>query len=494
MKENDETQPSPAENAGHTSGAPPAPDGPASGGRPTAEGPATDGGSEAGRSAPPPGSESPPPPGGSGSPGQHPQGVYSRPPRLTRRAHGQDRVIGGVAGGIADYFGIDPLLVRLAFAGFALLGGGGIVLYVLGWIFIPERGEGEIVGRGGRAAGVNAAKYLGLGLVAIATLIFIDGIGFGPRGLGPFEHIFFATILVGLGVYLLRKESAPERPPPPQVSPPVGPAGGDATTSRMVATEQAQPIPSATFAESSIGHEDTREQTKPRERSNLGLFTLAAVLLVTGAAALLNNLGVTSFDGGQLSALALTVLGGGLIVGAWWGRARSLIWIGVVMFPFVAFFSLIDLSMVPFDGEVGQLNERPQSQNEIAGGYELLVGEARIDMGDFEFVVDEEAELVVDMAAGQVTVFVPRNVYVDADISLEAGEIVFFDHRRAGQGVSIVDSDGDPESDAHLSLKIDGAVGQVEIHRSSNRALVEGTTSDSEANQNEPERRKRERP
>ncbi len=499
MKENDETQPSPAEDAGHNSGeGPPTPGAPSPGGRPAAEGPATDGGAQAGQppSGSPSGSEPPPPPGGNG-----PTGAYGRPPRLTRRAHGQDRVIGGVAGGIADYFGIDPLLVRLAFVGFALLGGGGIVLYVLGWIFIPERGEGEVAGKAGRAAGVDAAKYLGLGLIAVATLILVDGIGFGPDGLGPLEHIFFATILVGLGVYLLRKEPTPERsplPPQPPQSPPPGPpagqAGSYATTSRMVATQQAQPIPSATFPESSIGYEHPAEPKKPRERSRLGLFTLAAMLLATGTAALLNNLGVTSFDGGQLSALALTVLGGGLIVGAWWGRARSLIWIGVVMFPFVAFFSLIDLSMVPFDGEVGQLNERPRSQMEIADGFELLAGEARFDMNDFEFVVDEEAELVVDMAVGQVTVFVPRNVFVDADINLEAGEIVFFDDRRAGQGVDIVDSDGDPESDARLSLDIDAALGQVEIHRSSNRALIEGATSDSEANPNEPERRKRERP
>ncbi|MGH2812959.1 MAG: LiaF domain-containing protein, partial [Actinomycetota bacterium] len=387
---------------------------------------------------------------------------------------------------------------RLAFVGFSLLGGGGIVLYVLGWIFIPERGEGEVVGTASR---VDAAKYLGLGLIAVATLIVIDGIGFGPRGLGPFEHVFFATILVGLGVYLLRKEPTPERspvPPQPPQSPPPGPpagqAGGDATTSRMVATQQAQPIPGATYPESSIGYDRPAAPKKPRERSQLGLFTLAAVLLATGAAALLNNIGVTSFDAGQLSALALTVLGGGLIIGAWWGRARWLILIGVLMFPFVAFLSLVDLSMVPFDGEVGQLDERPRDQIEIAGGYELLVGEAHIDMSDFEFVADEEAELAVDMAAGQVTVIVPRDVYVDADINLEAGEIMFFDDRRAGQGVDIVDRDGDPASDARLSVDIDGAVGQVEIQRSSRRALVEGTTSDGDRNPKKPQRRERERP
>ena len=488
MPENDETQPSPADNAGQSPGGPPA-----SEGRPVAEGPATDGGTQAGQNpagSPPPGSESPP--GGYGPPTGH-----TRPPRLTRRAHGQDRVVGGVAGGIADYFGVDPLLVRLAFAGFALIGGGGIVLYVLGWIFIPERGEGEIARKASRFDRFDAGKYLGLGLIAIATLIFIDGIGFGPEGLGFFEHLFFATILVGLGVYLLRRESVPvqsaAQPPPPPQAPPPGPPVPDATTSRMVATEQAQPIPSATYPQSSIGYEPLEEPKKPRERSSLGLFTLAAVLLATGAAALLNNLEVTSFDGGQLSALALMVLGGGLIVGAWWGRARWLIWIGVLMFPFVALFSLIDLSMVPFEGEVGQLNERPLNQIEIAGGYELLVGEARIDMSDFEFVVDDEAELAVDMAAGQVIVTVPRDVYVDADISLEAGEIMFFDNRRAGQGVEIADSDGDSTSDARLSLEIEGVFGQVEIERSPDRALIEGTTSEEEEPRNR-QRRERERP
>ncbi|MGH2820763.1 MAG: PspC domain-containing protein, partial [Actinomycetota bacterium] len=103
MPEDDETQPSPAEDAGHNSGEGPLTPGTPPEGRPAAEGPATGGGAQAGQ--PPPGSE-PPPPGGYG-----PTGAYGRPPRLTRRAHGQDRVIGGVAGGIADYFGIDPLLV-----------------------------------------------------------------------------------------------------------------------------------------------------------------------------------------------------------------------------------------------------------------------------------------------------------------------------------------------------------------------------------------------
>ncbi|MGH2697817.1 MAG: PspC domain-containing protein, partial [Actinomycetota bacterium] len=267
-----------------------------------------------------------------------PPGGYRRAPRLTRRKH--DKVIAGVAGGIADYFGIDPLLVRLAFAGFALLGGGGVVLYVLGWLFIPERGEGETTAIAPKA---DVAKYLGIGLIVVATLILVDGIGFGPRGLGPFEHLFFAIILVGLGVFLLRKEPArPPRPGPP-MPPPGGPSHPVAAHAAGRQQTAVQTSPTTSYPATPTGYE-AAGAGKKRVRSRLGLFTLAAVLLTTGAAALLNNLGVTSFDGGQLSALALAVLGAGLIVGAWWGRARWLIWIGVLMFPFVAFANLIDLS------------------------------------------------------------------------------------------------------------------------------------------------------
>jgi hypothetical protein len=393
-------------------------------------------------------------------------------------------------------------LVRLAFAGFSLLGGGGIVLYVLGWIFIPERREGEVVGRARR---VESAKYLGMGLIAIATLILIDGIGFGSDdgGFGPFEHLFFATILVGLGVFLLRSpdsEHAPAHPPPPP--PPVhsyapaAPSAGVTTTpyTSTATTGQTQPIPSSTFAASPIGYEVPDKKAKPRERSQLGLLTLAAVLLTTGTAALLNNLDVTSFDGGQLSALALTVLGIGLIVGAWWGRARWLIWIGVVMFPFVAFFSLVNLSMVSLDGEVGELNLRPVDQVDMAGGYELLAAEALIDLSDFEFSPGEDARLNIDMAVGETTVRIPRDVYVDADLSLQAGEVVFFDSRHTGQGVRVMDTDGDPESDARLVLVVDGALGAVSIERSTETATIEDQVSATNEKSEKPKRRERERP
>jgi phage shock protein PspC (stress-responsive transcriptional regulator) len=49
-----------------------------------------------------------------------------------------DQMIGGVASGIAKYFGIDPTVIRLLFAASVLLGGTGVIIYVILWIVLPE--------------------------------------------------------------------------------------------------------------------------------------------------------------------------------------------------------------------------------------------------------------------------------------------------------------------------------------------------------------------
>ena len=50
-----------------------------------------------------------------------------------------DKKIAGVASGLADYFDIDPLLVRLIFVVIAFAGGGGVLIYIILWIITPER-------------------------------------------------------------------------------------------------------------------------------------------------------------------------------------------------------------------------------------------------------------------------------------------------------------------------------------------------------------------
>jgi len=63
--------------------------------------------------------------------------------RLYRAREG--RVIAGVCAGLAAYFGVDPTLVRLAFALVTVFGGFGVLVYLGAWIVIPEEGgDGSI--------------------------------------------------------------------------------------------------------------------------------------------------------------------------------------------------------------------------------------------------------------------------------------------------------------------------------------------------------------
>ena len=50
-----------------------------------------------------------------------------------------DKKIAGVCGGIAEYFNVDSTLIRLAWVVFCLLGGSGVLAYILAALIIPDQ-------------------------------------------------------------------------------------------------------------------------------------------------------------------------------------------------------------------------------------------------------------------------------------------------------------------------------------------------------------------
>ena len=58
-----------------------------------------------------------------------------------RLYRGRDKKIAGVCSGIADYFGWDPAVVRIAWVLFILFGGGGILAYIIAMVIMPERAD-----------------------------------------------------------------------------------------------------------------------------------------------------------------------------------------------------------------------------------------------------------------------------------------------------------------------------------------------------------------
>ena len=63
------------------------------------------------------------------------------PKRLYRS---RERKLGGVCGGVADYFGIDRTIARLIFAALVLAYGTGIWLYLLMWIIVPQEPASQV--------------------------------------------------------------------------------------------------------------------------------------------------------------------------------------------------------------------------------------------------------------------------------------------------------------------------------------------------------------
>ncbi len=118
-----------------------------------------------------------------------------------------DRVIAGVAGGLAEYFKIDPVLTRLGFVLFTFAGGAGLLVYVIAWIIIPERplpGETEPTPAEAVAASTSQQHHhlvyearivLGSFLILLGSLFLADKI---------FPHFnlhgyFWPMILIALG-------------------------------------------------------------------------------------------------------------------------------------------------------------------------------------------------------------------------------------------------------------------------------------------------------
>jgi phage shock protein PspC (stress-responsive transcriptional regulator) len=74
-----------------------------------------------------------------------------------------DKRIAGVCGGLAEYFDIDPIIVRIAFVASIFFGGLGILLYIVLWIVMPRGTPGvpgqRTAGRGSSAIRIAEERF-----------------------------------------------------------------------------------------------------------------------------------------------------------------------------------------------------------------------------------------------------------------------------------------------------------------------------------------------
>ena len=76
-------------------------------------------------------------------PADTPPGYFAG--RVVLRRPYADRMVTGVAAGLARYFGVDVTLVRIAFVVLTIVGGAGIPLYLAGLLLIPDEGSNQSI-------------------------------------------------------------------------------------------------------------------------------------------------------------------------------------------------------------------------------------------------------------------------------------------------------------------------------------------------------------
>lgn len=108
-------------------------------------------------------------------------------------------MVAGVAGGIAEYFQVDPVLVRLAFVVLALAGGGGVLVYLIAWVIVPEaeQGEASATPRGGGMDAETGRLLIGGALIAIGGIIL------AARFIPYFHVVFWPLVLIGAGIAVI---------------------------------------------------------------------------------------------------------------------------------------------------------------------------------------------------------------------------------------------------------------------------------------------------
>ena len=366
------------------------------------------------------------------------------PARRPLRRSASDKVIAGVAGGLAENFGVSSLAVRtlfgLAFVVIAwqvwTLLGIAIVAYVLLWIFVPREDIGV------SPAGRLTRRFPRIG-PAIGVLLLLAGAAAIAAQLDGW--LVWPVLLIGGGVLLYRydagrgvaRSTAPSAPgvTPPAALPP--------------ASVELPPEP--------------RAPRPPRERSPLGWLGLGIALLVVGIAAIAQNLGALDIRLVRYPAIVLLILGVTMLVGAFAGRARWLVLPAILVVPFLLAASVVT---VPLEGGFGNLYERPLSSAAVHGSYQRVAGDIYLDLTE---LTGTQAAPVVSATTGfgSVNVTVPFDAHVIVTERAGAGVV------HAGRAMSDTGFEAslsttmEPKhgDGATITLDLETGIGDVWVYR-----------------------------
>jgi phage shock protein PspC (stress-responsive transcriptional regulator) len=417
----------------------------------------------------------------------------------TLRRSVTDRKVAGVAGGLGRHLNIDPTIIRVLFVVLCFFGGAGFLLYGAAWLFVPEEGRSDAVIN---TSGTTRNAVL-IGAAAIAALLLI-GDTTGRFGF-PWPVAVIALVVF---VMLMNRDRSKHTGPPTNTGPTTtgptttgGPMDTGTTDTGPTGTGNAGTGPTGTGTSdtqelalqggSAVSEQTTQYETygptteygeppsppwappaeqgyqPPPPRSDRGplLFgvTLALIALALGLLGLYDVAGGHVVDAAY-PALALTVIGVMLLVGAWFGRPGGLVALGIVATIALAGASVAEPR---FHGD-RQVELTPASAAQVKSDYYVPAGSIRLDMSNVRDVAALDGR-TIDMRAnaGELVVVLPPGVdaHVDAEVAV-AGAADIAGQTSDGTGLHMVRNLDGGAAAPEVNLNLDLVVGHIEVRQS----------------------------
>jgi phage shock protein PspC (stress-responsive transcriptional regulator) len=303
---------------------------------------------------------------------------------LGRIRRTRDKRVAGVAGGIGLHLDIDPVIVRVAFVVLSFFGGVGLLLYIAGWLLIPEEGKDWA-----KVALDRRSRTVALALVALLGLVLLVSHGWWGSGF-PWGILLVAALVALVATRLPERRSTQAPVPAPE------PGAADARVATEYAAAAAYAAPPA-----------QPRPVNPRRRGPI-LFWFALALMAVA----LGALGVADLAGADVApsaypALVLALSGAVLLVGAFFGRAG-----GIVLVGFVATAATIGSTVVDRWDPHRQV-ERPVAVADVHGTYHLDMGDLVVDLTRVRNLQALDGRTIeVSGGVGQLDIRVPAAVTV----------------------------------------------------------------------------------
>lgn len=390
-----------------------------------------------------------------------------------------EAVWAGVGAGIARRLDLAPWLVRVGFVFASLFGGLGLVLYVAGWVLIPADGDDESLLERWIQSG-DGTNWLGVVLIGIAAVTLLGSVQFLDG------EVVFAVALLTVGVLLYRgtfdDRSGPSPSEDEDLGPPVPswPESPEGSASSEESEEGAARVAvqgdesrgadedAALLAAAGLGPQPPIVPERPppppapappaRPRSMLGRLIVAALMIVLGTLAVVDN-SFATVTATQYLGAAVLVIGVGQLVGAWWGRSRATIVLGVIL---AMALQATATFRVPVAGGFGDPLYVIESVEELEAEYRLMAGELTIDLRDLQFT--GEQHLTASVTAGELIVEPPARTNLIVRSEVVAGELDVLGSRESGVDRTLERHLTVEGADATLTLDLEVGLGQLTVH------------------------------